>query len=1213
MSSTPLVSIVIPAYKATYFEAALSSALRQNYDEIEIVIGDDCPDDGIAGIVEKLKAKSRWPIRYFRNQVGLGEIGNVTRCVAEARGEYIKFLYDDDIIVPDCVRLLVDTLENTPGVSLVSSRRRLIDEKGEFLTDIAATCLLFERDTVLNGEDIVSFWGDHTVNFVGEPSSVLCRREDLLAFGNGIFSLAEQEIHWVGDLAIYSKLLLKGNLALLSRPLSYFRISKEQYSQKAREDQTVGVEWHKKFKSLIRSSGLYRPQAGGQVRCRSLGVQTADWTLFALHQRLVEEAVRLRQTQPIPKPAEATMPAPHCDVDGVPLVVPDRPELVRWLEARLPTPIQNQLINDYLCQHAGGPRLGILIVDLLGDTQQLMKTIRSLGLEQGLYATLQIIALTTADVPSTKPNAKLHFVSIRPDNYIAAINQVVGTADFDWLMLVDAGEEFTPSGLMIAALELVAAPDCRAIYGDELQRMPDGSLGAAFRPGFNLDLLLSFPAVMAKHWLVRRDVFLSVDGYDENSQGALEFDLLLRLINSGGTQGLGHIDEALVVSRAPILKDNEAEKAALARHLVVRGYAQATVASDFPGRYSITYGHASTPLVSIIIPTKDQLPTLQRCVESLLEKTQYANYEVLIVDNNSETLEAREWLDSVSGWGESRIRVLRYPHPFNYSAINNMAVREAQGEYLVLLNNDTAILREDWVDALLNHAQRPEVGVVGAKLLYPDGTIQHAGVVLGLRGPAEHPFLNEPMNAPGYMQRLQVDQNYSAVTAACLMIRKSLYDEVGGMDEEHFKVSYNDVDLCLKTREAGYLTVWTPHAVLMHEGSVSQTRVDTAAFESKRKRFVGEQDALYQKWLPLLARDPAYNQNLSLNNNGFELEPDVHLTWRPLLWKPLPVVLAHPADAHGCGHYRVIRPFKALKEAGLVDGMLSGGLLHVTDLERYSPDVILLQRQIGEERLEAMRRIKKFSGAFKVYELDDYLPNLPMKSVHREHMPKDILKSLRRGLSYVDRFVVSTEPLAEAFAGLHGDIRVIENRLPAEWWSDLQSKRRQGRKPRVGWAGGISHTGDLDLITDVVKALANEVEWVFFGMCPPKIRPFVHEFHPGVDIDSYAQSLAGLNLDLALAPVEQNLFNECKSNLRLLEYGACGFPVVCSDLICYRGNLPVTRVKNRFKDWVDAIRDHIHDLDEAGKQGDRLRDQVSSHWVLEGQNVDAWRKAWLPD
>jgi O-antigen biosynthesis protein len=882
------------------------------------------------------------------------------------------------------------------------------------------------------------------------------------------------------------------------------------------------------------------------------------------------------------------------------------------LEARLPTPIQNQLINDYLCQHAGGPRLGILILDLLGDAQQLMKTIRSLGLEQGLYATLKIIALTTADAPLTKPDAKLHFVSVKPENYVAAINEVARTADFDWLMLVDAGEEFTPSGLMMAALDLVESDGCRAVYGDELQRTANGALGAAFRPGFNLDMLLSFPTVMARHWLFRREIFVEAGGFNARFASALEFEILLRLIERGGMAGFGHVDEPLLITTAPTLIDSADEQAALLAHLQRRGYTEARLLPSLPGRYRIRYGHREQPLVSIIVPTKDQLPILQRCVESLLEKTAYANYELLIVDNASETAEARAWLAGVEQMGEDKVRVLRYPHPFNYSAINNMAAREARGEYLVLLNNDTAIISETWLDELLNHALRPEVGITGAKLLYPDGKIQHAGVVLGLRGPADHPFIGESMNAPGYMQRLEVDQNYSAVTAACLMIRKSIYEAVGGLDEQRFKVSYNDVDLCLKVREAGHLIVWTPHSVVMHEGSVSQKRIEPKAAEAKRKRFADEQDAMYEKWLPALACDPAYNRNLSLNGRGFDLEPDVQLTWRPLVWKPLPVVLAHPADPWGCGNYRVIQPFKVLREQGKVDGMLSYGLLHAVDLQRYDPDVLILQRQIGDDRLEAMRRAKAFSRAFTVYELDDYLPNLPMKSVHRERMPKDILRSLRRGLSYVDRFVVSTDAMAEAFSGLHNDIFVASNCLPEEWWRGLSSQRRRGQKPRVGWAGGISHSGDLSLIVDVVKELASEVDWVFLGMCPKEIRPYVKESLDGVDIELYPQALARLDLDLALAPVEQNLFNECKSNLRLLEYGACGFPVICSDVRCYQGDLPVTRVKNRFKDWVDAIRMHINDLDAAAAHGDELRARVLGEWMLDGKNLDRWREAWLP-
>src|SRR5690606_4255863 len=176
---------------------------------------------------------------------------------------------------------------------------------------------------------------------------------------------------------------------------------------------------------------------------------------------------------------------------------------------------------------------------------------------------------------------------------------------------------------------------------------------------------------------------------------------------------------------------------------------------------------------------------------------------------------------------------------------------------------------------------------------------------------------------------LQVDQNYSAVTAACLMVRKSIYEQVGGLDES-FTVSYNDVDFCLKVREAGYLLVWTPHAVVMHEGSVSQSKVDKNTPEAKRKRFFSQKDAMYARWLPQLARDPAYNPNFSLvQPGGFKLA-DTQISWRPLdSWRPLPVVLAHPADTMGCGHYRVMQPFNALREAGMVDGALSVGLMHV--------------------------------------------------------------------------------------------------------------------------------------------------------------------------------------------------------------------------------------------------------------------------------------------
>jgi O-antigen biosynthesis protein len=733
-------------------------------------------------------------------------------------------------------------------------------------------------------------------------------------------------------------------------------------------------------------------------------------------------------------------------------------------------------------------------------------------------------------------------------------------------------------------------------------------LGALFRPGFNLDMLLSFPSSLARNWLYRRDVLVEMGGFDPAFAGALELDMVLRLVEQDGLNGLAHIDEPMLIRDAEAPRDNPEEQTLIERHLQRRGY-QASVQAVSPGIYNTDYGPVDGLGVSIIIWAGSNAERLQRCVESLLEKTRHDSYEILLVERPGADPAARTWLKGVEALADNQVRIVRSAAGNRAQAFNRV-VEACRGEYLLLLSEDTAAVREDWLQAMLNHAQRDEVGIVGSKLVSPNGHVRHAGLLLGLHGVADSPFVDATLESTGYMHRLQIDQNYSAVSGDCLMIRKALYQAIGGLDEGLSEDDLADVDLCLNVRQQGYLTVWTPQSILLKDSSAARL---ATADEVRHKQRSAAEDLMFQRWQGLIGRDPAYNANLSLNSRSFELEPDLNLTWRPLTWRPLPVVLGHPADPYGCGNYRVIKPFVALRNAGMVDGMLSPGLLHVADLERYAPDVILLQRQISEVRLQAMRRIKLLSSAFKVYELDDYLPNLPLKSVHRKDMPKDAVKALRRGMGFVDRFVVSTHALAEAFQGLHEDIRVVENRLPLEWWEGLGSQRRRGRKPRVGWAGGVSHTGDLELIADVVKALVDEVEWVFFGMCPEKIRPYVHEVHGGVDIDLYPQKLASLDLDLALAPLEDNRFNHCKSNLRLLEYGICGFPVVCSDLTPYRGDLPVTRVKNRYKDWVDAIRAHLADMDATARMGDELQSRVRAEWMLEGRNLELWRAAWLPD
>ncbi|RDS81862.1 glycosyltransferase [Dyella psychrodurans] len=870
-----------------------------------------------------------------------------------------------------------------------------------------------------------------------------------------------------------------------------------------------------------------------------------------------------------------------------------------WLKPQelAPSQLAAQQAREDLCEiHA-------VVIDTSGDTQALQRTLASLDAQQHRRIHISVLSPNTT-TPETA--------------WIDQFHALAKQTPAEWLLPLHAGDELAKHALLVLAERAAAQPAWVCCYVDEDAREKDGYGQPLLKPDLNLDMLRSYPYI-GRTLAIKREALLAGDGLDARHGALAHYDFAFCAIEQHGLAAVGHIDEVLYHAGKPytewLVSEEVASQSAgvVDAHLQRLGIPHEMLPGPVSGMNRVRYVHTRQPPVSIIIPTRDQLPLLNGLIDSLLAKTTYTNFELLIVDNNSEEPAACAYLDGIEKLNSSQLRVLRYPHPFNYSAINNFAAAQARGEYLILLNNDTAVLQDDWIESLLNHAQRPEVGIVGAKLYFPDGRVQHGGVVLGLRGPADHPFIGMPMDATGYMHRLQVDQNYTAVTAACLMIRKSIYDSVGGLDEQDFKVSYNDVDLCLKVHQAGYLTVWTPYARLMHVGSVSQNNVDKTAQEAKHKRFQNEQNAMYRKWLPLLARDPAYNRNLNLDGPGFELDPRRNLGWQPLAKPMKPRLYCVPADATGCGNYRVMQPFVSMYLAGMVDGTVADTHLTPIHMERFAPDSIILQRQLSDDQLTIMRNYKDFIRAFKVYELDDYLPQIPIKSAFHKVMPKDVLKVLRKAVALTDRFVVSTEPLAEQFAGLHSDIRVVRNRLPVHWWDKVSSERRKGRKPRVGWGGGASHRGDLELITDVVRDLANEVEWVFFGMCPDKLRPYVHEFHEGVPITEYPRKLASLNLDLALAPLEENLFNECKSNLRLLEYGACGYPVICSDIVCYRDDLPVTRVKNRYKDWISAIRMHLDDLDATARMGDALRDAVRKDWMLTEDKLVEWRSAWLPN
>jgi GT2 family glycosyltransferase len=587
----------------------------------------------------------------------------------------------------------------------------------------------------------------------------------------------------------------------------------------------------------------------------------------------------------------------------------------RWIASRSSTaPARAGWVTERVASWPSTPTLALGTILPAGSEARVALTLRSLLTQMAGEWVLHVVA--EAEIPEPLA-ADRRVIWHRCDECPAdLLNHCLVGSGADWLALIDAGDQLAPHALFTIAEAFFRYPNWLALYSDEDRIDPqDARSSPHFKPDFNLDLMRSLPYVGGL-LVLRRRLFAQLGGFDGRWDGAEEYDLALRVAERVGAAGFGHIADILYHrltisgrSRRPVADICADLPKIVQAHLDRSGIAGTAEPGPLAHACRVRYYHeGADALVSIIVPTKNQLPLLKRCVETVLQTTDYQNYELVIVDNGSSEPDACEYLqrieDKASEIGD-RIRVLRQPGEFNFSKMNNRAVREAAlGEYICLLNNDTAPLDGEWLGEMVALARRPDVGVVGAKLFYPDGRLQHGGVILGVGwgSPAEHPYLGEPGNALGYWGRLHVVQGFSAVTAACLVTRRSVYEQVGALDEEEFAVAYNDVDYCLRVRKAGYLVVWTPFARLLHEAGASQRAdVEAKATDEKNARFGREKLAMYRRWMPQIAFDPAYNRNLSSFANGFVVETEGAPTWDPE-FRPRPRVLVYPADREGAAN-----------------------------------------------------------------------------------------------------------------------------------------------------------------------------------------------------------------------------------------------------------------------------------------------------------------------
>lgn len=831
--------------------------------------------------------------------------------------------------------------------------------------------------------------------------------------------------------------------------------------------------------------------------------------------------------------------------------------------------------------------------------------------------------------------AWVQYAGDSPDKSV--IDSFIGVTNKSWLLHIEAGHTLEAHALAYFADYINLFPEAKLLYCDEDILCPDGKhKQPKLKPEFNLEMLRS-SYYFGKCVALKREPLLDMGGWSDQGEAAV-YDLALCLLDVYGAKAIGHVPHTLFHASEKILRelDAAAEQSAVAQHLLRNNLPAEVKEGLLYGTQQVLYtpplAEGEQPKVSIIVLTHNQPGYLVCCLDSLLEETSYHNFELIVVDDNSDDPDALGYLEALHQHPRlaGRYTLLHSNNPvFNYAALANLGAEKASGDYLLFIDNDTEYIQKDWLERLVAYTLQPEVMAVGPRLCRPESPypiLDGGPRILGMGNSTAggSAMASASMLTAGDSGRLQLAQDVTSLTTSCLLVRATAFRHIGGFDAVNTPFYEAGLDFCLRLTQAPVhgkapRLIWTPYVDVAHHMGVTRRYNEIAestrlALQQQASR---ERDYLIQTYLPTLAADPNYHPKLSLAS-PFAIESSVPIEW-DLNFHNRIRLLGLPISG-GSGEYRVLSPFRILQKSGLaqtsVVGMLDRSMSRIlspVELERAKPDSMLVQNAVGDGFIIQMRNYRKFNpGVFTVYSVDDALGTLPRKHHLYNYHAREGKYRLREGLSLSDRMIASTEPLRDYCKDMIEDIIVVPNRLEGAKWLQHKSQRGVGKKPRVGWVGAQQHLGDLTLIKDVVEALHKEVEWVFMGMCPDFIKPFVAEEYGWVSFEDYPAKVASLNLDLAIAPLEQHFFNEGKSNLRLLEYGVFGWPVVCTDIYPYQtNNAPVKRVQNQTSAWIEAIRERIHDLDAAYKEGDALHAWVMKHYILE-DHIQQWLDALSP-
>jgi glycosyltransferase involved in cell wall biosynthesis/AraC-like DNA-binding protein len=876
-----------------------------------------------------------------------------------------------------------------------------------------------------------------------------------------------------------------------------------------------------------------------------------------------------------------------------------------------------KMANRMVSQWQYEPTFHLLMIVNAQELVLLPETFDSL--DKQLYKSWGLTILSNIPAPDAFADVPANIEWVQVEKSLnETINEAVFASGLDWVCQVMPGDKLQPHALWSFSDCINSNNQYRFIYSDELSHSGNGLPEILFKPDFNLELLKS-SSYIGRSAMIRRDTFEEIGGYTGLAYVDIT-DLAFHVYETWSDKTIGHIDDVLYESvfhevDGELVKENEL--AVRVAH-IERQNINARVLYLPDNTFQTKYFCKSSPLVSVVIANRNNASAIVACVTALFELTDYLNYEVVIIDQNSDIEDMSYIYDDFSVMFGSRFKLVSIDKP-SYAAAVNYGASQARGEYILVLSSLAMPVNATWMSELVALAMQENNGVVGVKTVEESEPFDviHAGGVLGISNDVTGLSCGEAYDSFSYMHRARLCQEYSTVSSAAFIVSRSTFDGVGGLDEGALdNTHYCVTDFCLKVREQGVKNIFSPNAVVKQLRKQALIQNGVTVFNNSEA-----DNELIRRWQKYIQHEPTYNRNLSLSDTSFSAQTKLLLNWRRQK-DGVPRIIAFPFSKGAIGEFRVRAPLNFLASEGAIETCYLPNHEAVTspfipskfEFIRANPDILYLNYTLSNEHYDFIQWVKTYSDTFIIFSIDDLVTDLPKKNEAKKFLYKDIRHRLRRTLALCDRLIVSTQPLADAFAEYCNDIVVIPNSLDIERWADVDCAPSPKKdKLRIGWAGGELHQDDLDVIVEVVKETSQQFDWVFMGMCPEELKPYIHEYHSFVSLDEYPEKMASLGVDLAIAPLEANAFNEAKSNLRLLEYGMLGWPVICTDIYPYRtSNPPVVRVENTKDAWSEAILALTEHPGKLKEQGLLLKNWVYSNYNLRSVSIQ-WYQALTDD